>query len=179
MVKLFDGQVFNANEVPEREPYGAIPAGTYSAMVTASEMQATKDLKGEYLKLDIEIVEGEHAGYKIIERLNIKNQNQKATEIAYRTLADIGLAVGKITFTDSDELHNKRMQIVVEVEPGKPYASKDIDPATGKSIMKDGYPSNRIKKYMAAGSPAAATGGHATANQAISIGGAPVPPWKR
>lgn len=145
MVKLFEGQEFNVNDVAEREDFTPLPAGTYNAMVVASEMKATKDLKGEYLQLEIEVIDGANAGRKLFERLNLKNSNQQAVDIAYRTLAELTRAVGKVTIKDSEELHNKRLQVVVEVEQGKPY--------TKDGVTKEGKPQNVIKKYLAVGAP--------------------------
>lgn len=175
----FLGYEFNINDVPEREDFTPIPAGTYTSMVVASEMKPTRDLTGEYLELEIEVIEGPNAGRKLFERLNLKNKNQQAVDIAHRTLGEIVRAVGKVTIKDSDELHNKRMSIVVEVEQGKPY--------TKEGVTKEGKPQNVIKKYMAVGVGAGAsagtgTPGHVTASETpggAPLSGAPVPPWKR
>lgn len=171
MVKLFEGQEFNVNDVAEREDFTPLPAGTYNAMVVASEMKATKDLKGEYLQLEIEVIDGANAGRKLFERLNLKNSNQQAVDIAYRTLAELTRAVGKVTIKDSEELHNKRLQVVVEVEQGKPY--------TKDGVTKEGKPQNVIKKYLAVGAPATAGQVTGSAPAAGVQSDAPVPPWKR
>lgn len=164
-------QPFNANEVPEREEFTPVPPGSYTAMIVASESKATS-AGGEMIVLELDIQEGEHAGRKLFERLNIKNSNPKAVDIAFRTLAEIVKAVGKTTIKDTEELHNKRVAIEVRVEPAKPYV-KD-------GVTMEGKPQNSIKKFLplsgAVSTPKASSPG-ATAESKAEQGA--VPPWKR
>ena len=46
---------FNATNIDTTSQFDAIPAGDYEAMVTASELKATKDGTGQYLELTLEI----------------------------------------------------------------------------------------------------------------------------
>lgn len=137
MAKL-EGE-FNVNDVPEREEFTPVPPGSYTAMIVESEIKTT-NAGGEMIVLEIDIQEGEHAGRKIFERLNIKNENQKAVDIAYRTLAEIGKALGKTTIKDTQELHNKRLTINVKVDPAKPYV-KD-------GVTHPGSPQNSVTRYL-------------------------------
>jgi hypothetical protein len=146
MAKL-DG-VFNAADVPEREEFVPVPPGEYIAMIVADETTETKK-GGEMIVLEIDIQEGEHQGRKIFENLNIKNDNPKAVDIAYRTLAEIVKAVGKQSIKDTVELHNKRLLITVKVEPPKPYVDNNGNEQAGRA-------QNRITKFkpLAAATPA-------------------------
>lgn len=167
MAKL--DQPFNANDVPEREDFTPVPPGSYTAMIVASEAKATSK-GGEMIVLEIDIQDGEHAGRKLFERLNIKNDNPKAVDIAFRTLSEIVKAVGKTTIKDTEELHNKRMSIEVRVEPAKPYVKDGVD--------MPGSPQNSIKKFLpvsgSVSTPKAPSG--ATVE---SDSGKAVPPWKK
>lgn len=115
------------------DDFSPIPVGDYKAVITESEILTTKKQDGQYLKLRVEIIEGEYAGRLIFVNLNLWNPNPKAVEIANRELATIVAAVGKPGAQNSEELHNIPMTIKVGVEPG------------GEQYG----PQNRIKNYMA------------------------------
>ena len=121
------------------DDFSPIPAGEYPAVITESEIKATKDGQGQYLKLKIEIIEGEFQGRLIFTNLNLWNQNPKAAEIARRELATIAAATGKVGASDSAEFHNIPMIVKVAVEPGSGEYG----------------PQNRIKMYYAYGQPGA------------------------
>ncbi len=170
-------QEFNVADAPEREEFTPVPPGAYTAMIVESELKKT-NAGGEMIVLEIDIQEGEHAGRKIFERLNIKNENSKAVDIAYRTLAEIGKALGMTTIKDTAQLHNKRMTINVKVDPAKPYVKE--------GVSYPGSPQNGITRFLPyAGGAVKAT------TQTVSADKAPeatqpsqadtssVPPWKR
>ena len=145
---------FNAENVEPNAPRDPIPAGWYKAVIEATEEKPTKAQTGSYLQLTIQVIEGEHAGRKIIDRLNLNNPNATAVEIAQRTLSSICRAVGVMTPRDSADLMDKPMMVKVKVKP----ASGDYSA------------SNEVDDYAApdkASAPAAASGGSST------------PPWKR
>lgn len=125
----FSFDSFNANEVKPMESRDVIPAGTYSAVITDSEMKATKSAGGERLNLTFQIIEGEHEGRKVWAGLNLKNSNPKAEEIAMRELSSICRAIGVITPRQSQDLHDKPMKIKVKVRPadGQYQASNEIN----------------------------------------------------
>lgn len=172
------GIVVNADEIPERNDFTPVPPGTYTAIITESEMKATSS-GGEMLVLSVELPDQNNR--KIFERLNLKNDNETAVKIAFQTLGEIIRAVGKNTIKDSEELHNKRMTIDVVVEPAKPYM-KD-------GVQQPGSPQNRIKKYSVFGSVSNVTQMPNQAQQTQSATAQPtaataassdaLPPWKR
>jgi len=122
---------FNADDFPASDDYSAVPAGSYTAVIIASENKQTKSNNGSYLEFTLEIIEGQYKGRKVWDRLNLVNQNQTAVEIATRTLASICKAVAVTKPRDSAELHNKPMQVLLAV---KSY---------------NGNESNEVKKYSA------------------------------
>ena len=145
---------FNAENVEPNAPRDPIPAGWYKAVIEETEEKPTKAQTGSYLQLTIQVIEGEHAGRKITDRLNLNNPNATAVEIAQRTLSSICRAVGVMTPRDSADLMDKPMMVKVKVKP----ASGDYSA------------SNEVDDYAApdkAAAPAAASGGAST------------PPWKR
>lgn len=105
---------FNANQVEPSTEFEAIPAGKYLAMITDSEMKATKSGSGSYLLLTFQILEGEYKGRFVWARLNLHNANATAVQIARGELSAICRAVGVMTPNDSVELHNLPLLITVK-----------------------------------------------------------------
>lgn len=103
---------FDASKV-EPVDYGTIPPGEYQACIVNSEMKPTKDGGGQYLNLEIQIINGQYQNRKLFEKLNLKNKNDTAVRIAKSTLSAICRAVGVMTPQDSSELHNKPFSIIV------------------------------------------------------------------
>ena len=146
---------FNAAEVEPQGSFEPIPAGWYTAMITDSEFKPTKNGNGEYLQLRLDVIEGEHEGRVLFDRLNLNNPNQTAVEIAQRQLSAICRAVGVMTPQDSNDLHDRPLKVKVSIRPaGNGYEA-----------------SNEVKAYEAAdgGQPAAAQSG----------GGAAKKPWQK
>lgn len=143
---------FNAANVEPNAPRDPIPAGWYKAVISESIEKPTKAQTGSYLQLTLEVIEGDHAGRKVFERLNLKNPNAQAVEIAQRSLSGICRAIGVITPRHSQDLHDKPMMIKVKVTP-----------------ERDGYGAgNEIAEYAEVQKGASAP-----------AGGGATPPWKR
>ena len=113
----YDLSGFNAENVQPAESRDPIPAGWYKGVITESEDKPTKAQTGSYLQLNIEIIEGEHMGRKVFERLNLNNPNSTAVEIAQRSLSSICRAIGVMTPRDSSDLHDKPLMVKVKVTP--------------------------------------------------------------
>ena len=146
---------FNAAEVEPQGSFEPIPAGWYTAMITDSEFKPTKNGNGEYLQLRLDVIEGEHEGRVLFDRLNLNNPNQTAVEIAQRQLSAICRAVGVMTPQDSNDLHDRPLKVKVSIRPaGNGYEA-----------------SNEVKAYEAVdgGQPAPAQSG----------GGAAKKPWQK
>jgi len=148
---------FNAETVEPNQAYEPLPAGWYKAVITESEEKPTKAQTGSYLQLTLEVIDGEHKGRKVFERLNLNNPNSTAVDIAQRTLSGICRSVGVMTPRDSTDLHDKPLMMKLAVKPG------------------DGQygPSNDIKEYAAPEQAAASSAPASNGN------GSSVPPWKR
>ena len=108
---------FNANEVKPNEGRGEpIPAGRYAAMITKSEMKATKDGTGSYLHLEFTLLDGEHRNRKVFANLCLNHKNEKTVAIARGDLSAICHAVGVMQPRDSLELQNIPLLITVTVK---------------------------------------------------------------
>jgi hypothetical protein len=175
----FIGQ-FNAADVEPATPFEVIPAGKYHVQIVNSEMRTTKSGSGQYLWLELSIMDGPYAERRLFERLNLVNQNDKAVEIAQRTLSTICHATGQMSVSDSEQLHNRSMIANVKVRLAGPDKS---------GVMRDA--SNEIGGYQSMGGrpaaapvhqvqPAAAPGaGHVEAQPAAGAAKAATPPWRR
>jgi hypothetical protein len=141
---------FDATGIAPRTVFDTIPAGWYRAWITDSEMKPTAK-GGEYLQLVWEILDGEHKGRKVWDRLNVKNANAKAQEIAQESLSAICHAIGVMKISNTGQLHGKACLIKLEVKTGQP--KKDVQgnvmkDEAGNVVMYD--PSNEVKGYRAA-----------------------------
>ena len=145
---------FDAHEVEPNVGFDPIPAGKYLAIIANSEMKPTKAGTGEYLELELEVIEGPYKGRKLWDRLTLKHPNDLTVQIAKGTLSSICRAVGVMQPKDSVDLHNIPLLITVKLKK-----RTDNDELT-----------NEIKGYepkSAAGQPQQAPAADNT------------PPWKR
>ncbi|CAK0774724.1 hypothetical protein WCLP8_510004 [uncultured Gammaproteobacteria bacterium] len=65
------------------------------------------------------MLEGEHTGKKLFDRLNLVNNSPSTVEFAQRTLSAICRAAGRMQVQDSEELHLVPMTADVKVQPPK------------------------------------------------------------
>ncbi|PID48696.1 MAG: hypothetical protein CR991_10305 [Proteobacteria bacterium] len=119
---------FDASAVEPSSVYDPLPNGEYLCCVVASDMKYTRDNTGQYLELELEVMDGNFKGRKVWDRLNLINHNAKAVEIAQRQLSSICHAAGVLHVTDSNQLHNIPVIATVKYrEPNGPYnASNDV-----------------------------------------------------
>jgi len=113
------GQTFDASAVQPSSAYEVLPPGKYLGQIVASEMRPTKDGTGQYLYLELDILDGLYAGRKLFDRLNLGNASPDTVQIAQRTLSSICRAVGKMQVSNSEQLHLVPMTLDVRVRPPK------------------------------------------------------------
>lgn len=136
------GQTFVASDVPQSD-FELLPEGDYRLTVTDSEMRDTAK-GGTQLVFTYQVVGSTHDGSKLFDRLNIKNDNQKAVEISFQTLAKLVSACGLEKVNDSSDLHGKSFMAHVEVKKGTGTYIKD-------GVEKPSLDQNVIKKYYPVG----------------------------
>lgn len=107
---------FNAQEVEPLGEYSPLPAGEYPCVITATEEKQTKSGNGSFLEFRFDIVDGEHKGRLLFARLNLKNPNQQAVNIARAELSSICRAVGVLTPQSSESLHNIPLLVKVALK---------------------------------------------------------------
>lgn len=161
---------FNAEDVPPQDSFDPLPAGWYPVIISDSEFKPTKNGNGQYLQLELTVIEGEYEGRKTWDRLNLDNPNQTAVDIAQRALSAICRAVGVMAPNDSTELHDRPFEVKLSVKPAK-----------------DSYePSNEVKGYRAIGgeegkpsAPPSTSRATRPAAPRTATAGAKTPPWKK
>ena len=93
-----------------------IKAGTYEAVITASEIKANRANTGKGLNLTFEIISDSAKGRKVWAWINFQHQKQEAQRIGQEELARVCKAVGVSQLTDSEQLHNIPLMITVDVD---------------------------------------------------------------
>ena len=163
------GETFDATTVEPNKPLEALPPGRYVVQIVNSEMRPTKDGMGQYLWLELDVLEGEHAGRKLFDRLNLVNANPTTVEIAQRTLSAICHATGLMQVDDSEQLHLIPLIADVKVQP-----------------PKNGYDASNTLRYLSLDSgqqqPAAIAPNAHVVRHAASAPTMPksgTPPWRR
>lgn len=104
---------FNAHEVDPNVGFDPIPAGKHLCVITSSEMKRTKAGDGEYLQIELEVIDGPCKGRKVWDRLTLKHPNEMTVRIARGALSAICRAVGVMAPKDSVELHNLPLLVSV------------------------------------------------------------------
>ena len=126
---------FNAAEI-DTTSRDAIPSGTYEAVVTDSEMKATKNGLGMGINLTFEILsDGPAKGRKVFVWINYEHPKAEAQRIGREELASLCKAVGVDNLTDTNQLHNLPLMVTVGVDRNDPTR-------------------NVVKKYAAKAAPA-------------------------
>jgi hypothetical protein len=150
---------FDASAIEPQTTYEPLPADWYKCVITDTEEKPTKAQTGSYLELKVEVIEGQYQGRLVFERLNLKNPNPTAVEIAQRSLSSICRAIGVNSPKDSAELRDKPMMVKLAVKPA--------DGQYGAS--------NEVKGYDAVDGATAAPASEAAATASAGVS---TPPWK-
>lgn len=184
---------FDATQVAPAGTFEVLPADDYLVQIINSAMKATKDNAGQYLELEMDILDGPYQGRKIFDRLNLINANAQTVEIANRTLSAICHATGVMSVSDSEQLHFKPIVAKVTVKPartaanGKSYDAGnevkgyrnpqgDFPTATRGGNNGGGKPQGTTTQQQTKPQPQAQAG---SAPQASTGAAGKSPPWRR
>jgi hypothetical protein len=161
-------QTFNVQDLPKGDGgnYEPLPAGWYSASITAAEIKPTRAGTGEYISVRYDIVGPSHQGRVVFGTFNIRNASPKAEEIGQQQLGELMTAINLPQLSDTDQLIGSNVQIKLAVERNEQYGDK-----------------NQVKAYKAAGgamgasSPAAMP--RAAASAPAPAAKSSSPPWAK
>ena len=119
---------FDASTVAPQAVTGPIPAGTYLAHCTESDVGPLKSGNGTGLKMTFEILDGQYKGRRVWENLNIQHTNEDTQRIAQSQLSALCHAVNVIKLEDTAALHFKpvKVKVVVREAQGQYQASNNI-----------------------------------------------------
>jgi len=146
---------------PDANDYGTfgtpdpVPAGEYTAMIVDSEEKENKAGTGSYIRLVMEITEGEYKGRKLFEIMNVYHSNAMTVRIAMAEMTQLCNACGGMRPKDTVELHH--IPFRVKVSQRKREDTGDMQ--------------NQIKGFSAVGATPTAP--------ATAAGGGDKPPWKK
>ena len=161
-------QTFDAANVDPNAGFELYPAGKYLAQIVASEMRPTKDGRGQYLFIELDILDGQFVGRKLFDRLNLVNDNPDTVDIAKRALSSICRACAQMQVKDSEQLHLIPLIADVRVRPPKGQY--------GESNSIRYLPSKSVAHVAQAAPAAPATQAHSPAASPAASGGLP---WQR
>lgn len=108
---------FNATGVKPNAALEALPSDNYPVVITKSEEKPTKANNGSYIEFEMTIQAGPFQGRKVFDRLNIRNPNSTAVDIAYATLSAICHVTGCLQLQDTAQLHGRPFIAVVKKVP--------------------------------------------------------------
>jgi hypothetical protein len=106
---------FDASSVAPQVTNGVLPAGTYLAHITESDIRPLASGNGQGLKLTLEIIDGQHKGRRVWDNLNIQHSSETTQRIAQAQLSALCHAVNVIKLEDTSALHYKPVRIKVTV----------------------------------------------------------------
>ena len=97
--------------------FTVVPEGKYQVVIVGDKLTNTKAGTGKILELKVQIIDGEHRGTTVIDRLNIINQSDIAQKIGQGQLKRICNLCG-VSYPPADTtgLIGKPMQATIKVE---------------------------------------------------------------
>jgi len=150
---------FNALEVEPSSTFQPLPAGWYKCVITEAVEGINKAGTGSYLKLSIEVIDGDYTGRNVFDYLNLKHDKDVVVQIAQQALSQICRAINVNSPKDSAELCDKPLMVKMAVTPAN-----------------NGYEaSNNAKGYEAVSGGASAQ----AAPSSVSNEASSTPPWKK
>ena len=100
--------------------FTVIPEGKYQVVIVGDKLVPTKAGTGKMLELKVQIIEGDHRGETIMDRLNIVNASSVAQAIGQGQLKRICNLCGvQYPPTSTDGLIGKPMMATVKIEEFK------------------------------------------------------------
>lgn len=148
---------FNAAQVKPNAALEPIPTGQYPVIITNSQEKPTKAGTGSYIELEMTIQGGDYNGRKVFDRLNIRNQNQTAVDIAYGTLSAICHVTGVMQLADTAQLHGRPFIAVVKKVPRQDQPGNFSNEVSGYKDMAGNDPGHAGTVAAPAAQPGWAT----------------------
>lgn len=127
--------VFNAGQHDKMDDFSVIPEETKCLVkIIKSEIKDTKSGTGKRLVFTYKVQEGDFKDKVVFIGLNIVNDNPQAVEISQKELASICDVCGKMTVTDTQELHDIPFYVTLGVKQNEGYPPMNIVKKYEKAI---------------------------------------------
>lgn len=112
---------FNTDSIPDQPPRESLPPMPPGipgdCMITpAPILVPTKLGTGYFVKVVMQVLNGPHAGRKVVDRINVRNTNPKAEQIAGWHMKELCLAAGIKHLTDLNQLNGKIVRPNLKVD---------------------------------------------------------------
>jgi hypothetical protein len=123
--------------------FSPIPAGAYTAFVKRAEVEVLKSGKGQAVRIQWEIEDGQYAGRIVFDRCIVSHESSSAMKFGRQKLKDVCDAVGFFDkLTDLTVLENKPVSIRVAIEQDKDgqYPPKNKISGKVKPLITAGPP---------------------------------------
>ena len=110
---------FDATKVkPSTGAFTVLEAGEYIVHIVSSDEKPAKSTPGAtFVEVVMQVLDGPNKGDRLIDRLNLKNPNQQAVDIAYGTLSAMCYVTGQIQIQNTMQLHGKPFKVDVKKIP--------------------------------------------------------------
>lgn len=110
---------FNILEPTEDEvrSYEPLPDGWYKACIASTTRKTSKN-GNDYLEVELEITDANHAGRRVWPRYNLWNSNETSKEISQRQFSNLVNACGLANCKDSDDLLGMHLDVKLKTKPG-------------------------------------------------------------
>jgi len=149
----FLDQTFEADAMPVSDKsYEPLPAGWYTASITAAELKNTKAGTGQYIAIRYDIIGPSHQGRIVFGNLNIRNPNATAEGIGRQQLGEIMRAIGIAKVADTDELIGGQLSIKIAIKVSEQYG--DQNEVKGFKAIAGSTPPAPVAKAAASGKAA-------------------------
>lgn len=110
---------WNQEEVGDGRSFETLPKGRYPCQIEGIESKETKSRDGSYYETTFIIAKGEYKGRKLWDRLNVHNKSEVAQQIGREKFKSLcKAALGKDGVKKTEELHNKYVVCLVDIERG-------------------------------------------------------------
>lgn len=144
-----------------------IPLAEYNVMMTDSGKSATSAGDGEYMFVDLKIIDGPLAGRVQTDRMNLWNKSEKTVEIAKERLSAYCHLTKKYKWANSEEMHGIPFKAIIG-----PQVDSKGEQSTKYSEVKELKNMDGTKPGLTSGTPVA-TSSNPFASPVAT--GAPVP----
>jgi hypothetical protein len=119
------GERFDASTIEPRDSFEPLPVGVYGVEIESTDVADTKSGNGKALKITYAVVDGQFAGRKLFENINISHSNPQAEQIGRKTLSSLCRAIDLNSPDDSDEFIGRRLRVRIKVRKQEGYDDRN------------------------------------------------------